>query len=342
MLFVLADEPGWRPRALWVHLRDFGADFRFHRREGRWVCRIPRPPVDRLEYLISVVDTGGVEYLRRDPANPHTSRGVFGDHSLLQFPEYLPPEWRGQSLDPGTTEPVLLADDQAQIVLSGDLWAPSDTSADQPMPLLVVHDGPEYADLAELLQYLNWLWARQPRTRCRILLLNPIDRDRSYSASPGYARTLMSQALPAVLHRFATTPGIVGIGASLGALALVHATVTHPGLFAGLFLQSGSFFVPRFDQHESGFAYYERLVRFVEQATAEPGLLAGLDIEMTCGTGEENLDNNQLFAAGLNRAGVPVHLRENRDGHNYCAWRDCLDPGLAGLLTRTWTREPRG
>ncbi len=55
----------------------------------------------------------------------------------------------------------------------------------EPLPLLVVHDGPEYADLAQLLRYVTTLVRTEPGLRCRVLLLDPIDRDRSYSASPG-------------------------------------------------------------------------------------------------------------------------------------------------------------
>jgi enterochelin esterase-like enzyme len=47
------------------------------------------------------------------------------------------------------------------------------------------------------------------------------------------------------------TRRVVGAGVSLGALAMLHAHYRFPELFAGLFLQSGSFFVPRFDAQEA-------------------------------------------------------------------------------------------
>ena len=55
------------------------------------------------------------------------------------------------------------------------------------------------------------------------------------------------------------------MGASLGALAMLHAQRRHPGTFGALFLQSGSFFTPRYDAHESGFPRYQRIVRFVRE-----------------------------------------------------------------------------
>ena len=41
------------------------------------------------------------------------------------------------------------------------------------------------------------------------------------------------------------------MGASLGALAMLHAHVRHPKSFDGLLLQSGSFFRQRYDKQES-------------------------------------------------------------------------------------------
>ena len=55
------------------------------------------------------------------------------------------------------------------------------------------------------------------------------------------------------------------MGASLGALAMLHAHCRYPDTFDALFLQSGSFFLPRFDSHERWFPYYRRVVRFVAE-----------------------------------------------------------------------------
>jgi enterochelin esterase family protein len=54
---------------------------------------------------------------------------------------------------------------------------------------------------------------------------------------------------------------------------------------------------------------------------------------LTCGTVEENLANNEAMAATLRRLGYPTRLVRVRDGHNYTAWRDALDPNLTGLVT---------
>jgi enterochelin esterase family protein len=127
----------------------------------------------------------------------------------------------------------------------------------------------------------------------------------------------------------------VGIGASLGALAMLHAHHRYPELFAGLFLQSGSFFAPRFDAHESGFVRYARVVRNV-QAMLRERAWRPRPVAMTCGALEENVHNNQLMATTLADNGVPASLHEGRDLHNFTAWRDAFDPHLTALLREAW------
>jgi enterochelin esterase family protein len=89
---------------------------------------------------------------------------------------------------------------------------------------------------------------------------------------------------------------------------------------------------------ESGYRFYQRIVRFVDGVDADPARLQGLSMVMTCGTGEENLANNRDLARRLRRLLVPTELVENPDGHNYTGWRDCLDPSLRNLLRALWGR----
>ena len=99
----------------------------------------------------------------------------------------------------------------------------------------------------------------------RVALLAPGPRDEWYSASPLYAGALVRGVLPAVAAEVAVRGAPVAIGASLGALAMLHAQHRHPGAFAGLFLQSGSFFVPEHDIQERGFSRWARVTAFVAE-----------------------------------------------------------------------------
>jgi enterochelin esterase family protein len=129
---------------------------------------------------------------------------------------------------------------------------------------------------------------------------------------------------------------VVGAGVSLGALAMLHAQRRHPGLFAGLFLQSGSYFQPRLDRQESGFARWLRIVRFVGRVRRAPAGRA-VPVALTCGDAEENLANNRAMADYLRSGGYQVSFTENRGGHTWPAWRAALDPPLTSLLRHVWS-----
>jgi enterochelin esterase family protein len=224
-----------------------------------------------------------------------------------------------------------------RLAVEGELLTPPGVADDTALPLLVVHDGPEYVRLARLLDHLHWLAAGDRELRCRVLSLRPVDRDRAYAASPAYTQALVERALPqaAELAPVAGTP--LGLGASLGGLALAHAAATYPGSFAGLLCQSGSFFLERYDAHERRWRYFDDVLAATRALHADPSPLAGVAVRLTAGLGEENLENNRALAAALLRRGWDVRTFWNRDAHNWIAWRDAMHPHLAELLLRAWT-----
>jgi enterochelin esterase-like enzyme len=208
------------------------------------------------------------------------------------------------------------------------VWSPAATTD----RVLVAHDGPDY----EAHTHLSGLLAAAGRTTpCHLVLLPPGDRFEWYAASPAYARSLSGEILPQVQEKLAARRPVVGLGASLGALAMLHCQRRHPEVFAGLFLQSGSFFQPRFDKQESGFPRWLRIVRFTGRVLRAPDGPA-VPVTMTCGRAEENLANNRSMAEALRGQGYPVTFAENEGGHDWPAWRDALDPHLTALLRQAW------
>jgi enterochelin esterase family protein len=127
------------------------------------------------------------------------------------------------------------------------------------------------------------------------------------------------------------------MGASLGGLAMLHAHCRYPDAFDGLFLQSGSFFSPRFDRHEERFSRYRRITRFVAETQSGGLPRRAVPAILTCGAIEENIENNRLMTAALRARRYPATLRELPDVHNYTAWRDAFDPHLTQLL---WQAGP--
>ena len=204
------------------------------------------------------------------------------------------------------------------------------------LPLLVAHDGPEYADRAGLTRYAGAMIERGSLAPFRLALLPPGDRDEWYSASANYGRSLCRRIIPAIADRVEVAGRPVGMGASLGALAMLQAQHAWPGTFTALFLQSGSFFVPRFDRHESGFPRYGRIVRFVREVPRSTGQDDPIPVTMTCCAAEGNVHNNRLMVGALITQGYGASLAETAGGHDYPSWRAALDPHLTRLLASTW------
>jgi enterochelin esterase-like enzyme len=212
------------------------------------------------------------------------------------------------------------------------VWSPGEGG----LPLLVAHDGPEYDAQAKLTRYAATVIRRGAVAPFRVALLPPGDRNEWYSASANYGRTLCERILPAIADTIDVAGPPVGMGASLGALAMLQAHRARPGTFAGLFLQSGSFFVPRFDRQESGFARYGRIVRYVRGVLRESDHDDPIPVAMTCGAAEENVHNNRLMAAALAGQGYHASLAETTGGHDWANWRGALDPQLTRLLAGLW------
>jgi enterochelin esterase family protein len=165
----------------------------------------------------------------------------------------------------------------------------------------------------------------------RAALLQPVDRNETYSASALYAGALVRELLPEIA-KHAPHSRRIGMGASLGALAMLHAHRRHPKSFDGLLLQSGSFFRQRSDKQESRFGRYQRITRFVGTVLRASEPERTIPVAITCGTAEENRANNQMVAAALREQGYPSWAAEIRDAHTWTCWRDALDPHLPALI----------
>jgi enterochelin esterase-like enzyme len=265
-----------------------------------------------------------------DFGNPQRVSGTFAEKSVLSAPGCRPPGWLEQAGVPADVEEVRVRALGRQLKIA--VWSPGDGH----LPMLVAHDGPEYDELGGLTRYAGAMIQRGDLPPFRVALLAPGDRNEWYSASAVYGRALSSRILPAIRDQVGIAGRPVGIGASLGGLAMLHAQRACPGTLAALFMQSASFFVPRYDRHESGFSRYQRIVRFVG------GVLRGRDhgepvpATMTCGVEEENIHNNRLMVSALASQGYAAELREVHYLHNYTGWRDALHPHLTALLERLW------
>ena len=308
----------------------------YARGDGEWRLELALPALTRLEYELEVVDRDGEAERLCDPGNPHRAPGAFGEKSVLLLPGYSAPAWLEGEGVPGSVTELSARGRGLGAKVAIRIWSPADADPAEPLPLLAAHDGPEYDELSGLTSFSAVAIRAGDLPRHRISLLAPGDRDEWYSASARYAGALVRDVLPAVRGAVAVSGAPAGMGASLGALAMLHAQRRHPGVFGALFLQSGSFFSPRYDAHEARFPRYGRIVRFVRTTLRQATHPDPVPVALTCGSAEENIHNNRLMARALSAQGYPAALHEVPDLHNYTAGRDAFDPHLSGLLQRAW------
>jgi len=195
--------------------------------------------------------------------------------------------------------------------------------------LLVVLDGPEYQRQMRLIALLRRFVERGEIRPHRVALVVPEDRMETYSASARFAHTLVE-----TVGELRGKP--VGLGASLGGLALLHAHRLEPSSFAGLFLQSGSYFRRRSDPQESRFGRFGRVDRFVGTVLRGAGEPLPVPTTLTCALDEENYVNNAAVARALAEQGYPVEFHAARGGHDWPTWRRALELHLPALLRRVW------
>jgi enterochelin esterase family protein len=346
--FVLAD-PHRRLRGVRLE-QELGLvadalDFGYDEPGGRWVLRLPRPPVQRMEYRLRLRHADGGTETINDPAARGCAPGAFGPKSVLELPGYVAPAW----LASGVRWPV-----RAELYVPTPIGPVEVTVLSPPLPtarLLVAHDGPEYDRLAGLGVFAADVVHERRVPPFHLALAAPGPRDERYSANPYYGDALATAVIPALHAELGTGGPVALMGASLGGLAALHAQRRHPAGIGGLFLQSGSFFVPEYDDCESGFRFYQRIVRYVASVHWAPPTAEVLRATeaptpvptvLTCGATEENVHNNRLMAATLRRQGYPARLHEVPDMHNFTAWRDAFDPHLVELLTAVWGTPEAG
>ncbi|MEU4420504.1 alpha/beta hydrolase-fold protein [Actinoplanes sp. NPDC024001] len=297
---------------------------------GFWELRHRTPPLQRLEYRLELRHADGTSETVCDPANPERAPGGFGDSSVLLCPGYRAPSWRELPPAPGAWRTVRLPVRRLRTELSVRIWSPGEPTG----RVLVAHDGPDYDRFGELGRYTAGMIGAGRLAPYHLVLLPAGDRLQWYSASRAYALALAGEIIPRLRAGLDGGP-VIGAGASLGALAMLHTQRRHPAGFAGLFLQSGSFFQPRHDSQESGFEHWRRIVRFTARtlrARRGPAVPAA----MTCGAAEENLANNRDMVDALAKQGYPITHAENPDAHTWVGWRDALDPHLTSLLRQVW------
>ena len=134
----------------------------------------------------------------------------------------------------------------------------------------------------------------------------------------------------------------IGMGASLGALAMLHAHVRHPEVVRRPPAPVGQLLPPALRQARVGFPRYRRITRFVGTVFRGVDVARPIPVAITCGTAEENRANNEAVAEALIASGLSGWLARVRDAHNWTCWRDAFDPHLPALIEAVDMSAARG
>ena len=312
---------------------------RFRRTTTGWQLAIPRPDLNRLEYRLVVTERGGATAVICDPANPERVATAFGDRSVALMPGYERPAWLKRETCPGrSTEIVHTFDDPDDDIteVPVTLWSPDGLAGDDQARLLVVHDGPEYAELASLTHYAAAQIEDRVVPPFRLALMQPVHRDLWYSANETYLAAELA-VLDQLVEQVPTTDRWVTLGASLGGLTSLLLAGAGGDRFGGVMAQSGSFFTSDLDPQESSYPYFDRVTGAVREVEQKGHTDRPLQIALTCGRLEENFANNDAMASALDDQGHLVAFAPVADLHNYTAWRDALHPNLTDLLRAVWS-----
>ena len=286
---------------------------------------------------LTVARDAYVEYAFRDPEtrehildpwNKRTvSNGLGNRNNFFYMPETMPSPFSMRRADVPTgklsrhrVDAGWLQDDGERDVY---LFKPP---TKEPVPLLIVYDGPEYLQRGRLATIVNNLIADG---RIRPIAMAFLQNGRSrrsveYFCSDATLSWLEREVLPLARKHLRLIdsrqqPGAYGVlGCSASGLMSMYTGLRMPEIFSKVLCQSGVFSL-----HGRDFAVKD-LVRY--------GHARDVKIWMDIGTLDELLEDNRSLTALLREKNYSFTYREFSGGHNYTAWRDDIWRGLEEMF----------
>lgn len=299
-----------------------------------WHLTVAIPEGSRIEYKFDVIN-GGTHGWINDPLNRLVAEDPFGANSVCQAHGYETPEWSlpDDAAPSGRFEELTVASAAFGEERAARVYLPAGFRDDAAYPLVVAHDGEDFAAYAGLATVLDNLIDRGDIAPVVVALTQSPDRMREYTDDPRHAAFLCDELLPALharypLHDDAAEHALMG--ASLGAVASLTAAWRRPGVFGRLLLKSGSFMVTE-TGYQSRDPVFERIYHVMAEFRDNPGALPGR-IFVSCGLYEGLIKENRVLVDFLRDHGADVLFVEALDGHHWQNWRDQLRAGLAWVF----------
>ena len=299
-----------------------------------WAATIELPKGSRIEYKFEIIEHGQ-ERLILDPLNDVIAHDPFGANSVCQGAGYRRPRWTLTNPDArlGSIASAQVESKVFKDTRQVQIYVPARFRQNRRYPLLIVHDGADYLEFANLKTVLDNLMHNLEIPEMIVAMIQSPDRLREYGADDRHARFLFEELLPLLADQYPLIdqPDARGImGASFGGVASLHAAWRFPELCDNLLLQSGSYAFSDIGRHQRG-PVFDPVARFMNEFREKPGMPAR-KIYMSCGIYESLIYENRSLVPRLQSQGIDVRFEEARDAHNWENWRDRLRNGLSWLF----------
>lgn len=256
---------------------------------------------------------------------PPVWNGIRDYNYTLKMPEYQPTKLnqRRRSVPRGTLTRHTLSIDPVKRTVW--LYQPPVT---EPVPLIVVWDGTDYAKRAKLPIIVDNLIAQKRIRPVALAMVHNGGKTRmmEYFASEWTVLLMTELLLPFAASQLnlidvKAQPGSYGIlGASMGGLMALYTGLTLPHIFGNVIAQSGAFDFVYGGRSEQ--VMYDMIRHFPK---------ADIRIWQDVGLYEWLLNGNRRMRKALQDKGYPVTYREFAGGHNYTMWANMLGDALITL-----------
>lgn len=295
-----------------------------------WVLQLSLPRTAMIEYRLGTVRSGRQsDFL--DPLNPNTTSNPFGVNSLATGPDYGRPAWSHTHPETpvGTVSGIRVRSAAWGERRHHLLYLPHGHDPSVPLPLVLVHDGPDFLEHSALGVALDNLIAWGELPPLAAILHHPRHRLTEYGDDDRHATHVIEEILPHLQRRFALEGRTVMLGSSMGAVASLGVAWHRPDHVSGVALLSGSF-ANRLgpERPEPIFGPVSDLVGRLDVDDR----LATIRAYVSCGRYEGLIDLNRALVPRLRAIGMPVQYQETWEGHQWASWRDRLATALTHSL----------
>lgn len=301
-----------------------------HRLEGSdiWYFEVSAPADSMIEYKFAVTREG-TRRMIADPSNPAAARDPFGSNSVATGPNYIAPSWIDFS---GSDCEIVDVEIESEVwgrARRHQLMYPPGYSAGSPIPLLILHDGPDYVDYADLARCISSLSRRELIRPPLIFLHQPGQRHTAYADNPRHVSHIFDEVIPNIGTEH-SVDGVFAGGASLGGVASLSLAHRRPGETDGLMLQSGSFIRQLGGKYQRA-RVLAPAIRLRDEVLENP---VGLPerVAVSCGTFDGLVEENRDFVPRLAENVSFLSYGEINAGHHWLCWRDRLEPDLIALF----------